>query len=159
MKTDNIYLERNEGTILLNKPPETRPKTSVAMLFALPNLSHLVKANAFVIVSAIAMITRIKDKNSNFKIANTARAIQRAGEAYSMIQKTFESIGFIYLSGSEVSKTHILPPLSSVSFHQRKPTNNRPLMFLTFQKSAASSNITVMKRNILCYKISRQHLI
>jgi len=75
-----FYLpERNDGVILLKTPPEIRPKTSVAMLLALPNLSHLVKAKALVIVNAIAIITKINDKNSNFKTASTARAIQNAG--------------------------------------------------------------------------------
>lgn len=149
-KTPHYYLEppKNEGTILLKTLPETLPNISEARALALPNLSHLVKAKALVKVNEMAMITSIKDKNWNFSKAKNAKTHHDAGEAYSSIQKTFESIGLIYLSGLAVSKTHMLPPFSSVSFHQRNPTRSLPAMFFTFQKSAARRRITVMKKKM-----------
>lgn len=143
-----LELPKKEGINLLKTPPETLPKTSEANAFALPNLSHFVNAKEFVKVKETAIITNIKDKNSNFNRAKKPNTDHKVGIMYNKIQKTFESIGFIYLSGLAVSKTQILPPFSSVSFHQRKPTNNLPLIFLTFQKSAANNSITVMKKKI-----------
>lgn len=124
------------------------PKTPLAKSLALPNLSHLVNAIAFNIVNTIAMTTNIKDKNSNFKMATTPKMIQNAGAPYKKPQNTLESIGLMYLFGSAVSKTQILSPISLVSFHQRNPTINLPLMFLTFQKSAARSKMTKMNSSM-----------
>lgn len=63
-------------------------------------------------------------------------------------QNILESIGLICLLGSAVSKTNTDCPRSLVSFHQRKPTRSLPEIFLVFQKSAAKSSITTMKKRI-----------
>ncbi|KAH3685132.1 hypothetical protein WICPIJ_003899 [Wickerhamomyces pijperi] len=148
MYINQPLLKKFKGLMLLMIPPVTLLKTSEAIVLAFPNLSHLVKAIELVKVKEMAITTRIKEMNSNFNTAMKANTHQATGAAYSMIQNTLESIGLIYLSGSAVSKTQILPPFSSVSFHQRNPTNNLPLMFLTFQKSAANNKITVMNNRM-----------
>lgn len=76
---------------LFNTPPLTceniEPMTLLATVFALPNLSHLVKAMQLVQLNDNATATRIKYKNSNFKTAMIAKTTHAAGTAYINIQK------------------------------------------------------------------------
>lgn len=115
---------------------------------ALPNLSHFVNAIALVTVNIIAIQTKINEINWNLNNASTAKNIQITGDKYKNNQNTFESIGLMYLFGSAVSKTQILCPKSFDSFHHLNPTNNLPLIFLTFQKSLANNNIININRKI-----------
>lgn len=134
--------------------PDTVPKTLEARSLAFPNLSHLVNAMVLMMVSVSPIITSINDRNSSLRKAKMPITPQTKGVRYSQNQNMFESTGLICLSGLAVSKTHMLSPLSSVSFHQRSPTRSRPLMFLTFQKSAANSKITVMNSRMLVEYVS-----
>jgi len=64
-----------------------------------------------------------------------------------MTKKIIASIVDVFLFPSNDSKIHSLDPSSLTSFHQRSPTNNLPVTFLTVQKSAAINNITSIKTN------------
>lgn len=139
-----------KGLNLFQIPPVVLEKMSVAMLLALPNLSHFVKAMALVSDKDKLMTIKTRYNNSNFKIAMMANIVHATGCTYNNIQKTLESIGLIYLSGSADSNTHtfsklVEPSCLFVSFHQRKPTNSLPEIFFKFQKSAETSNVSTMK--------------
>lgn len=54
---------------------------------------------------------------------------------------------YIYWLTFLVSNTHELDPSGSTLFHHLKPTNNRPVTFLTTQKSNANNNITKMNNS------------
>lgn len=157
------------GLKLLNIDPAALVNTSLAKLFALPNLSHFVNAIALVIDNEVATIINKRYKNCNFKTAKTPNTTQATGCPYNKSQNTLESIGLIYLLGSAVSNTQTFSksladsptcPLAFpfpfpfslsikvVSFHHRNPTNNHPEIFFKFQKSPATSKIKTIKCNI-----------
>lgn len=135
---------------LENKPPVALEKISLAIRLAFPNLSHLVKATALVREREMLMTTKTRYNNSNFKTAMIAKTAHAAGCTYKSVQKTFESIGLMYLFGSADSKTHTFsncsePSFTFVSFHHLKPTNNLPEIFFKFQKSAETRSMRMIK--------------
>lgn len=143
---------RPEKTFRPGRPekrePPTEERTLFAMLFALPNLSHFVYAMVLVRESEMETMTRMRESSSSLRRARMARKVHTAGTMYMSAQKTLESTGLMYLFGSAFSKTQMDWPSSFDSFHQRRPTSNLPEMFLTFQKSAASNRMTVIKRRM-----------
>lgn len=60
-------------------PLTVEPSISFAILFALPNLSHLVYAIVLVEVKAIPMATKTNDRSSNLSIAIIPKMIHEAG--------------------------------------------------------------------------------
>lgn len=76
--------------------------------------------------------TKLSQINSNLKIATIPKATQLTGCEYNANQKNLLSVALICLvSGSADSKTQLLSPdCTLTSFHQRRPTNLLPAMFL-----------------------------
>lgn len=83
------------GFNLEKRLPVALENISVAKWFALPNLSHLVNAMAFVKDKEIEIMISNKYKNSNFKSAKNPNTTHAAGCTYNNVQNTLESIGLM----------------------------------------------------------------
>lgn len=106
----------------------------------------------------MATPTTTNQANCNRSTAMTANRIHRADVKYSEYQNTLRSTGFATtaVAGAEGafpgcanrdSKTQCELPSGRISFHQRSPTNFRPLTFFTVQKSMARSKTIRMKKS------------
>lgn len=99
----NIY---TNGFKLENNPEVAIENRLVATVLAFPNLSHFVNATAFVNDKDKLIETKSKCNNWIFKSAMNANTAHKTGCTYKRTQNTFESMGFMCLLGSAVSKTH-----------------------------------------------------